>query len=81
MQTDYTIGLDFRNITTLLPNGTIEIHSIETQSLVQIVSAPQDSDTAVDHRIGLVASLGGYTVPFSEHSEEMRKTVLRFNRK
>lgn len=77
-----TIGLDYPNITTLLPNGTIEIHSVETQSLIQVVSAPLDGDTDADpsQRIGLVASLGGYTVPFSEHSEKMRKTTVKFNR-
>lgn len=75
------IGLDYPNITTLLPDGTIEIHSIETQSIIQVVSAPLDSDSVADKRIGLVTSLGGYIVPFSEHSEKMRKTTLRFDRK
>lgn len=73
-------GLDYPNLTTLLPNGTIEIHSVETQSIIQVVSPPLDDDTVADQRIGLVASLGGYIVPFSEHSEKMRNTTLRFDR-
>lgn len=74
-------GLDYPNITTLLPNGTIEIHNVETQSIIQVVSPLQDSDPVADQRMGLVASVGGYIVPFSEHSEKMRMTTLRFDRK
>ena len=75
------IGLDYPNITTLLPNGMVEIHSVETQAIIQVVPPPPDGDTVADQRIGLVASVGGYIVPFSEHSEKMRKTTLRFDRK
>jgi len=76
-----SLCLDYPNITTLLPNGTIEIHSVETQSIIQVVPAPLDDDTPADQRVGLVASLGRYVVPFSEHSEKMRRTTLRFDRK
>ncbi|KAH0835954.1 hypothetical protein J3R83DRAFT_9880 [Lanmaoa asiatica] len=76
-----SVCLDYPNITTLLPNGTIEIHSVETQSIIQVISAPLDSDAVTDQRVGLVASLSGYIVPFSEHSERMRKTTLRLDRK
>ncbi|KAI9567481.1 hypothetical protein HD554DRAFT_2192701 [Boletus coccyginus] len=75
-----SVCLDYPNLTTLLPNGTIEIHSVETQSIIQVVSPPLDDDTVADQRIGLVASLGGYIVPFSEYSEKMRNTTLRFDR-
>lgn len=75
------VGLDYPNITTLLPDGTIEIHSVETQSMIQVVSAPLEGDAVADQRIGLVAALGGFVVPFSEHSDKMRKTLLRLNRK
>lgn len=34
------ICLDYPHVTTLLPNGTIEIHNIETQALVQVIGAP-----------------------------------------
>jgi len=33
-------GLDYPYITSLLPNNTIEIHSVETQAIVQVVGAP-----------------------------------------
>ncbi|KAF9225922.1 hypothetical protein BS17DRAFT_777879 [Gyrodon lividus] len=76
-----SVCLDYPHVTTLLPNGTIEIHSVETQSIIQIVSAPPDDNSSANRRIGLVASLGGYVVTSSEHSEKMRKTKLRFDRK
>ncbi|KAF9239787.1 hypothetical protein BU15DRAFT_46304 [Melanogaster broomeanus] len=76
-----SICLDYPHVTTLLPNGTIEIHSVETQSIIHVVSAPSDENASAERRIGLVPSLGGYVVPLSEHSEKMRKTKLRFDRK
>ena len=39
------LGLDYPHVTTLLPNGTIEIHNIETQALVQVIGAPVTSPT------------------------------------
>ncbi|KAH7886865.1 hypothetical protein F5I97DRAFT_1808164 [Phlebopus sp. FC_14] len=74
-----SLCLDYPYITTLLPNGTIEIHSVETQSIVQVVSAPTDGNVNGAQRVGLVASIGGYMVP-SERSEKLRKTTLRFNK-
>ncbi|KIM47115.1 hypothetical protein M413DRAFT_422845 [Hebeloma cylindrosporum] len=32
--------LDYPYITSLLPNGTIEIHSVETQAIVQVIGSP-----------------------------------------
>ena len=40
------IGLDYPYITTLLPNGTIEIHSVETQAIVQVIGAPAPSPSS-----------------------------------
>lgn len=34
------VGLDYPYITSLLPNNTIEIHSVETQAIVQVIGAP-----------------------------------------
>jgi len=34
------ICLDYPYITSLLPNDTIEIHSVETQAIVQVIGAP-----------------------------------------
>lgn len=33
-------GLDYPYITSLLPNNTIEVHSIDTQAIVQVIGAP-----------------------------------------
>jgi len=35
-----SICLDYPYITSLLPNNTIEIHSVETQAIVQVIGAP-----------------------------------------
>ncbi|KAG9313500.1 hypothetical protein JVU11DRAFT_5826 [Chiua virens] len=77
-----SVCLDYPNIVTLLSAGSIEIHSVETQSKIQVIAAPAwvESDTDSEQRVGLVASIGGYIVPFTEHSEKMRKTTLRFGR-
>ncbi|KAF8842967.1 hypothetical protein BDN67DRAFT_1032330 [Paxillus ammoniavirescens] len=76
-----SVCLDYPHVTTLLPNGTIEIHSVETQSIIQVVPAPSDGNAGADGRVELVASAGGYVTPSSEHSEKMRMTKLRFDRK
>ena len=34
------IGLDYPYVTSLLTNNTIEIHSVETQEIVQVIGAP-----------------------------------------
>ena len=34
------IGLDYPYVISLLPNNTIEIHSVETQEIVQVIGAP-----------------------------------------
>ncbi|KDR80363.1 hypothetical protein GALMADRAFT_62776 [Galerina marginata CBS 339.88] len=39
------ICLDYPHITSLLPNNTIEIHSIETQAIVQVIGAPAPSSS------------------------------------
>ena len=37
---DLFIGLDYPHVISLLPNNTIEIHSVETQEIVQVIGAP-----------------------------------------
>ena len=34
------LGLDYPYVVSLLPNNTIEIHSVETQDIVQVIGAP-----------------------------------------
>ncbi|KAJ7158395.1 hypothetical protein C8R43DRAFT_1087068 [Mycena crocata] len=54
------VVLDYPYVAALLPNRTVEIHSIETQSIVQ-------------PRAALAAALCGYLVPSTQKSEKMRK--------
>ncbi|KDQ58326.1 hypothetical protein JAAARDRAFT_128998 [Jaapia argillacea MUCL 33604] len=61
-----SVSLDYPYITTLLPNGTIEIHNIETQLIAQVVAA---SDTP---RTSLIGSFNGYLVPSRERSDKMK---------
>ena len=67
-------ALDYPFVTTLLPNNTIEIHNIETQTIVQVISAPLANDGASPERVALAASLGGYLVPSTQRSEKMKPT-------
>ncbi|KAF8649627.1 hypothetical protein AX16_005716 [Volvariella volvacea WC 439] len=77
------VCLDYPYIAALLPNSTIEIHSIETLSIVQVISAPftfntpaSDQDQELQKRLNLVAALGGYLVPSSQRSDKMRMTKV-----
>ncbi|KAG6902189.1 hypothetical protein C0995_003285 [Termitomyces sp. Mi166 len=83
------VCLDYPYITTLLPNGTIEIHSIETQAIVQVIGADNSSDPTTPtgqqdqqqrSRINLVSSCSGYLVPSVQRSEKMRSTQVRLLR-
>jgi hypothetical protein len=82
----YVLGLDYPYIMALLPNDTIEIHNIETQAIVQIISAPPDtsssapSDEYPRQRLNLVSSVGRYLVPSTQRSDKMRKTSVRLLR-
>jgi hypothetical protein len=74
------IAIDYPYVTTLLPNGSIEVHSIETQSIVQVLPAPTD-DTAVSDRVSVAFSpLDGYLVPSKERSEKMRMVEFKLVR-
>ncbi|KAJ7792403.1 hypothetical protein B0H14DRAFT_2394577 [Mycena olivaceomarginata] len=64
---------DYPYVAALLPNRTIEIHSIETQAIVQVLPAPLDD---AEPRVALVAALSGYLVPSTQKSEKMRKVPV-----
>jgi len=77
------VCLDYPYITALLPNKTIEIHSLETQEIVQVVPAPSTSPPTtpsgrgqLTDRLSLAASLNGYMVPSTERSDKMRMTSV-----
>ncbi|KAH9924078.1 uncharacterized protein B0H18DRAFT_1085579 [Fomitopsis serialis] len=74
-----SISLNYPHIAALLPNETIEIHSVETQAIVQVVSAPADGQ--VPERKKLVASANGFFVPSSQRSDKLRKTPVRLVRR
>ncbi|KAF9004889.1 hypothetical protein BDZ89DRAFT_1237018 [Hymenopellis radicata] len=65
-----SLSFDYPYITALLPNGTIEAHSVENQTIAQVISAPSNAD--LDERKKLIASLHGYLVPSTERSSKMR---------
>ncbi|KAK7044627.1 CNH domain-containing protein [Favolaschia claudopus] len=67
------VVLDYPYVAALLPNRTIEIHSVETQGIVQVLPAPQDE---AEPRVALVAALSGYLVPSTQKSEKMRKVPV-----
>lgn len=64
------LGYDYPYITSLLPNETIEVHSIENQVIQQVVSAPMSGEHGQRKR--LTASVHGYLVPSTEKSSKMR---------
>ncbi|KAF9441751.1 hypothetical protein P691DRAFT_682937 [Macrolepiota fuliginosa MF-IS2] len=67
------VCLDYPYITALLPDETIEVHSVETQATVQVVGAPVEFSVG---RLSLVASLHGYLVPSTQRSGKMRKVEV-----
>ncbi|KAJ7266916.1 hypothetical protein B0H12DRAFT_1010524 [Mycena haematopus] len=67
------VVFDYPYVAALLPNRTIEVHSIETQSIVQVLPAPHDD---AEPRLSLVAALSGYLVPSTQKSEKMRKVPV-----
>lgn len=76
-------GLDYPYIATLLPNNMIEIHSVETQAIVQVVPAfPSSPSTSpalrgpMVQQLHLAASLSGYLVPSTQRSDKMRMTSV-----
>jgi len=80
-------GLDFPYVTTLLPNNTIEVHSIETMEVVHVIPAahltpsatPLPRSQATD-RISLVSCLNGYLVPSTQRSDKMRLMAVQLVR-
>ncbi|KAI0754156.1 hypothetical protein C8Q80DRAFT_1216334 [Daedaleopsis nitida] len=76
------VSLDYPYITTLLPNGTIEIHSVETQSIVQVVPAPPDTSSPLaGDRRALVSCLNAFFIPSTQRSEKLRLVPKQLIRK
>jgi len=77
-----SITLDYPFITAILPNQTIDIHNIETQSLVQSIPAPPPSPTSSPRdRKQIVWSAGGYMVPATQGLRKLKITSVPLVRK
>ncbi|GLB42247.1 putative CNH domain containing protein [Lyophyllum shimeji] len=76
------VCLDYPYVTALLPNGTIEIHSIETQAIVQVITPTDSSQEGTQARssLNLASSLTGYLVPSTQRSDKMRTTKVQLLR-
>lgn len=62
---------------TLLRNNVIEIHSVETQAIVQVVPAPTSASNAPK---ALFSSAGGFFVPSMQRAEKLRPIPFRLSR-
>lgn len=75
------VAFDDPHVTTLLPDGTVDIHNIETQGLVQIVpplsSAPTPVVPIPTDKKALLACSAGFVVPSAERQTKLRLTPVR----
>ncbi|KAF7316392.1 CNH domain-containing protein [Mycena indigotica] len=71
------VVLDYPYVAALLPNRTIEIHSLETQSIMQVLPAPHDDSEA---RLTLSTALSAYLVPSTQKSDKMRRVPVNLFR-
>ncbi|KAI0641369.1 hypothetical protein C8Q79DRAFT_1031419 [Trametes meyenii] len=75
------VSLDYPYITTLLPNNTIEIHSVETQTIVQVIPAPPEGSSPLSgDRKALIACFNGFFIPSTQRTEKLRPTPVRLLR-
>lgn len=70
-------GLDYPYVAALLSNNTIEIHSVETQTIAQVISPPlSPSSKLVTDPRALIATLSGYLVPSTERTDKLRPVAI-----
>ena len=77
--TDCVTALEYPYVTALLPDQTIEVHSVESQEIVQTVPAPplplpNESSLAAllgAERRSLAMSSNGFLVPSQQQSEKL----------
>ncbi|KAG8944702.1 hypothetical protein FRC04_001601 [Tulasnella sp. 424] len=66
-----SICIDFPYVAALLPNGTIEIHSIVTLSIVAVLSCPTTLQPCL-----LSSSIGGFLVPSLQRNNAIKPVVI-----
>ncbi|KIY71657.1 hypothetical protein CYLTODRAFT_408022 [Cylindrobasidium torrendii FP15055 ss-10] len=71
-----SLNYDYPYITSLLPNDTIEVHSVENQAIQQVVAAPASGN----HRKRIIAAVHGYAVPSSDKGSKMKKVSVSLMR-
>ena len=64
---------------SLLTDGTIQIHNVDTQALVQTVPATTSPSIAVAPKL-LVACASGFSVPTAQRLEKLRPTTIKLKR-
>jgi hypothetical protein len=62
----FLVGCDYPYVTSLLPNGNIEVHELETQSLRQVLSS-----TSAISPIALGRSTHGFVVPSGNQKHDL----------
>lgn len=79
-----SVAFDNPHVTTLLADGTIEVHNIETQALVQTVPPPSAVPTPTipvpSDRKALLSCPAGFLVPSSERQSKLRLTPVKLRR-
>ncbi|KAI5122616.1 hypothetical protein M0805_008706 [Coniferiporia weirii] len=69
-----SICVDYPYVAALLSNRTIEIHSIETQAIVQVIPAPTASEP-----FALLPSHAGYFVPTTQKTSKLKLVTVRLD--
>ncbi|KAG9221772.1 hypothetical protein CCMSSC00406_0006715 [Pleurotus cornucopiae] len=75
-----SVCLDYPYVASLLPNDTIEIHNVDTQSIAQVIPAPSDSSPTLHPWLKLISCSNGYLVPSAQRSDKMGLTSVRLFR-
>ncbi|KAJ3757086.1 hypothetical protein EV360DRAFT_95409 [Lentinula raphanica] len=73
-----SICLDLPHATAILPDGSIEVHNIDSLELVQVIPPPS-GDGPLD-RTRLISSALGYVVPSSQASSKLHKVPVKLDR-
>ncbi|EJC97726.1 uncharacterized protein FOMMEDRAFT_162532 [Fomitiporia mediterranea MF3/22] len=74
--TSYPVSLcmDYPYVAALLPNHTIEIHSIETQVVVQVIP-----DSSASEARAIVPSHTGFLVPSTQRTDKLKLVTIRLD--